>query len=87
MPLFDELDVLERERLQRRMLMQTAVTHPDVIADLLLDLMDRVEALEWDRPECMPEAAETTSPSSAREWSTKKLEALLHIDPVTLKAR
>lgn len=87
MPLFDEMDVLERERLQRRMLMQTAVTHPDVIADLLLELMDRVEALEWDRPECMPEGAGTTSPSEARGESTKKLEALLRTDPVTFKAR
>lgn len=43
MPLSDD----ERSDDERRALVQRIIARPDLYADLLLKLLDRVEALEW----------------------------------------
>lgn len=73
----------QAERRERRELVQKCITHPDVIADLLLDLLTRVERLEWM-------VSEDVTPVSEYEVTgtvTQKLNALLQNDPVTFTSR
>lgn len=72
-----------RDAEARRKLIQQVITHPDAIADLLLELLDRVEKLEWD----MPPADRPTFLSDVREHVNGRLDTILRIDQVTTKFR
>lgn len=66
---------------ERRQLMQRIISHPDAIADLLLSLLARVEALEWDLQD------HPTGEVQVQATVEDRLHTLLRVDPVTSTRR
>lgn len=67
----------------RRVLMQQIITHPDAIADLLVELLERVERLEW----MVCSHATETSRSEVQGTVDGTMQRLLKTDPVTFLPR